>query len=370
MFAKDQGVIAVDRCVFELRQGRAVIITDRAANLLVSSLEHFGEPTRRTLEAVAPGEVDLLLTAFRARALGLSASSVRLQVSPDMSHEVLVRLAYGRPNEGDRALAQRLAVGISEDKLAEAGFYLCRLAETMPALLAVRTSPQTALAFAGLRASGSVLATSVDALAEFKRANVDTVRRLSTAPVPLPDLKDTKFVAYRSRDSLTDHVAVVIGSPDPEAPLVRLHSACLTGDVFRSLRCDCGEQLDKAIAAMREADGGIICYLAQEGRGIGIANKLRAYALQDGGMDTLEANEALGFAADEREFAIAARMLDDLGYGRVRLITNNPEKIGRLESSGIVVTERVPLKATLNPHNERYINARVHKTGYLHAVNG
>ena len=179
------------------------------------------------------------------------------------------------------------------------------------------------------------------------------------------------FVAYRSRDSLADHVAVVIGEPEAQtAPLVRLHSACLTGDIFRSLRCDCGEQLDTAIDAMSQGGGGVICYLAQEGRGIGIANKLRAYALQNDGLDTLEANEALGFAADEREFAIAALMIRDLGLPRIRLMTNNPEKIDGFRRAGIDVVERVGLRATLNPHNTRYIEARVVKTGYLHAVNG
>ncbi len=371
MFLDDMMLVAVDRCVFELRQGRCIVLTGEATTLLVRGLEPDGERGRQVLEAVVPGEVELLLNGYRAMALGLGDEALAVPAAGDVGSRTLERLGYGKPTADDLEIARTRGRSLDDDATAAAAFDLARLAETVPALLALRSGPNTAGAFAGLRDRGSVLATSTRAVETFRRANAASVRRLAEAPVPLPQSDDVRFVAYRSRDSLADHIAVVIGSPEPgDAPLVRLHSACLTGDIFRSLRCDCGEQLDTAVAAMSEAGGGVICYLAQEGRGIGIANKLRAYALQNGGLDTLEANEALGFAADEREFAIAARMLQDLGYNRVRLMTNNPEKIARLAHCGIEVHERVGLKATLNPHNERYIEARVTKSGYLHAVNG
>jgi GTP cyclohydrolase II len=371
MFLEDTSLVAVDRCVFELRQGRCIVITGEDTTLLLRGLEPDGERGRQVMEVVAPGGVELLLNGYRAMALGLGNAALSLAAAKDVPSRTLERLGSGRPTEEDIALARARARAIPDDDAARAAFDLARLAETVPALLAVRSGPNAAGAFAGLMDRRSVLAASTRAVETFRRANAASVRRLADAPVPLPQSDDVRFVAYRSRDSLADHIAVVIGAPAPgTAPLVRLHSACLTGDIFRSLRCDCGEQLDTAIAAMSEAGGGVICYLAQEGRGIGIANKLRAYALQNGGLDTLEANEALGFAADEREFAIAARMLQDLGFERVRLMTNNPEKIARLAHSGIEVIERVGLTATLNPHNERYIEARVAKSGYLHAVNG
>ena len=371
MFLDDTSLVAVDRCVFELRQGRCIVLGGEAKTLLVRGLEPDGERGRQVLEAVVPGEVELLLNGYRAVTLGLGDQALAVPATSDVGSRTLERLGLGKPTVEDLELARRRGRSLAEDATAAAAFDLARLAETVPALLAVRSGPNSAGAFAGLRDRGAVLATSTRAVETFRRANAASVRRLAEAPVPLPQCQDVRFVAYRSRDSLADHIAVVIGSPAPgDVPLVRLHSACLTGDIFRSLRCDCGEQLDTAIATMTEAGGGVICYLAQEGRGIGIANKLRAYALQNSGLDTLEANEALGFAADEREFAIAARMLQDLGFDHVRLMTNNPEKIARLAHCGIQVEERVGLAATLNPHNTRYIEARVVKSGYLHAVNG
>jgi GTP cyclohydrolase II len=371
MFFEDLSLVTVDRCVFELRQGRPVVVRGDAGAWLVSGLEPNGDRGRQVLAALAADRVELLLNGYRAAALRLRAGPAALPVTADIGTRLLERLGFGRPSAADLDLVRPRLRPLDGDDAAEAAFVLTRLAETVPALLALRSGPTTAAAFAGLRDRGTVLATSVAHVAEFRRANASDVRRLAEAPVPLPTEGDVRFVAYRSRDSLTDHVAVVIGRPEADqAPLVRLHSACLTGDIFRSLRCDCGEQLDTAITEMSEAGGGVICYLAQEGRGIGIANKLRAYALQNAGLDTLEANEALGFAADEREFAIAARMLQDLGLTRVRLMTNNPDKIARLRSCNIDVVDRVGLQATLNPHNERYIRARVAKTGYLHAVNG
>lgn len=371
MFFEDPLLVGVDRCVFELRQGRPVIVTGGGGSLLVHGLEPHGDRGRQVIEALVPGGAELLLNRFRAQTLGLGEQTLVVPLAPDVSTRSLERLGFGRPTGADLARVRDDGRAVDDDAATEAAFMLARLAETVPALLALRSGPRAAAAFAGLRDRGTILATSAAAVATFRDANARAVRRLSEAPVPLPATDDVRFVAYRSRDSLADHVAVVIGRPDAEpAPLVRLHSACLTGDIFHSLKCDCGEQLDIAIARMAEAGGGVICYLAQEGRGIGIANKLRAYGLQNGGLDTLEANEALGFAADEREFAIAARMLEDLGCSRVRLLTNNPDKIERLRHSGIEVVDRVPLKATLNPHNERYMQARVEKSGYLPAVNG
>ncbi|MEO1092329.1 MAG: GTP cyclohydrolase II [Pseudomonadota bacterium] len=371
MLLEDTSIVTVDRCVFELRQGRPIIVAGDTGSLLLATLEPQAEASRHWMEALAPRSVELLLNGFRARRLELADDAVSVPVAETMRTGFLERLGYGQPSLAEVSDARRRAADVARDELADAGFYLARLAETIPALLAVRSSPPTTPIFAALRDRATVLATTARSVATFRLANASAVRRLAEAPVPLPSAPAARFVAFRSRDSLGDHVAVVIGDPsEVEAPLARLHSSCLTGDIFRSLRCDCGEQLETAIAAMAEAGGGVICYLAQEGRGIGIANKLRTYALQNAGLDTLEANEALGFAPDEREFAIAALMLRDLGVRRVRLMTNNPEKIERLREFGVDVAERVGLRATLNPHNERYISARVAKNGYLHAVNG
>jgi GTP cyclohydrolase II len=157
----------------------------------------------------------------------------------------------------------------------------------------------------------------------------------------------------------------VIGAFGGKPPLVRLHSECLTGDVFGSLKCDCGPQLRHALALIEGAGGGVLLYLRQEGRGIGLANKLRAYALQDRGLDTVDANLRLGFADDERGYGEAAAMLRELGIGEVRLLTNNPAKVGALQAAGIKVVERVPHHMPTNPHNADYVATKQSKSGHL-----
>ncbi|MDO5643792.1 MAG: GTP cyclohydrolase II, partial [Paracoccus sp. (in: a-proteobacteria)] len=162
------------------------------------------------------------------------------------------------------------------------------------------------------------------------------------------------------------HYAVEIGAPSRDAaPLVRLHSACFTGDVLGSLKCDCGPQLHAALATMGGAGEGVLLYLNQEGRGIGLANKMRAYALQNQGFDTVEANHRLGFEDDERDFRIGAALLREMGFSQVRLMTNNPRKLAMLESHGISVTERVPLILPANRFNRDYLAVKAEKSGHL-----
>jgi len=184
------------------------------------------------------------------------------------------------------------------------------------------------------------------------------------AKLPVDGAEQAEIVAFRTAVDATEHVALIVGQQDDSSPLVRIHSECLTGDVFGSLKCDCGPQLHHALHAMAETKWGVLLYLRQEGRGIGLINKLRAYMLQDQGFDTVDANVRLGFAADARDFSVAARMLRLLGVGQVRLLTNNPEKVSGLQSEGISVAERVPLKIAANPHNERYLATKRDRTGH------
>lgn len=194
------------------------------------------------------------------------------------------------------------------------------------------------------------------------------VQRIAEAELP------TEFgrfctIAYTEAANGKDHL-VLIGKPLGEVPLVRLHSECLTGDALGSLRCDCGPQLAAAQAQIGES-GGILVYLRQEGRGIGLANKIRAYALQDEGMDTLDANLHLGFGDDERDYQVAADILRDLGVSRVKLLTNNPAKVAGLSQHGIEVTDRIGLEIRPNLHNERYLMTKRDRMSHaLHNLNG
>ncbi len=190
------------------------------------------------------------------------------------------------------------------------------------------------------------------------------------AHLPISASEEAEIVAFRARDDLREHVALIIGQHNGDrAPLVRLHSECLTGDILGSRKCDCGPQLDAALAAMADetaAGGwGILLYLRQEGRGIGLINKLRAYQLQDQGFDTVDANTRLGLPAEARDFPVAARMLGLLGVRAIRLMTNNPEKLTALEQHGVVVTQRVPHRLPANPHNIRYLATKRDRAGHL-----
>ena len=202
-------------------------------------------------------------------------------------------------------------------------------------------------------------AADVDALLDPTRLHIAARARL-----PVEASEGAEIVAFRTPEEASDHVALVIGKRDASPPVVRLHSECLTGDVLGSLKCDCGPQLHAALHAMADAPWGVLLYLRQEGRGIGLVNKLRAYALQDQGYDTVDANLRLGFPVEARDFAIAGRMLQLLNIPRIRLMTNNPEKVARLEREGVEVVERIPLALPTNKYNEQYLATKRDRTGH------
>ena len=188
--------------------------------------------------------------------------------------------------------------------------------------------------------------------------------------MPLEAAPDARIIAFRAADGGIEHLAILIGRPEDAlaggaAPLARMHSECFTGDLLGSLRCDCGPQLQGSISRMAAEGAGVLIYLAQEGRGIGLVNKLRAYALQDGGLDTLDANRALGWGADERNFLVAATMLQQLGIERVRLLTNNPEKLAALAACGIGVEGRVQHSFAPNGVNDGYLETKARRFGHL-----
>jgi GTP cyclohydrolase II len=239
-------------------------------------------------------------------------------------------------------------IATADPVAAGAALRLARIAGLLPAFFVGGRDPEVALAVA-----------DIDAHQDATRLTLATRARL-----PVAGAEHAEIVAFRSPDAADEHVALLIGQPDGRAPLVRLHSECLTGDVLGSLKCDCGPQLHAAIAAIAASGWGILLYLRQEGRGIGLVNKLRAYALQDQGFDTVDANTRLGFAVDSRDFGVAATMLSLLSQDRVRLLTNNPAKVAGLEAAGIAVVERVPHSLPSNPHNERYLATKRDRTGH------
>ncbi|MEA3013675.1 MAG: cyclohydrolase [Sphingomonadales bacterium] len=233
--------------------------------------------------------------------------------------------------------------------IAEAALRLARLAGLLPALFTRRDGPAEARVAA---ADVMTFGTGAD------------LRIVSRARLPSRFAEKGEIVAFRSDGDTIEHVALIIGDPNGSPPLVRVHSECLTGDALGSLKCDCGPQLEAALAAIAASGWGILLYLRQEGRSIGLVNKLRAYALQDQGYDTVDANLRLGFADDERDFTVAARMLERLGQTRIRLLTNNPRKVASLEGEGVTVAETVPLKAGEGAHNRAYLSTKRDRSGH------
>lgn len=236
------------------------------------------------------------------------------------------------------------------DRAAGAAIALSRRAGLLPALF-----------LCGEAGDDAVSLTPADVEA-FEHAS--SVRIASRARLPTRFAEQAEIVAFRSDEDGAEHVALLVGTPSGNSPLVRLHSECLTGDVLGSLKCDCGPQLEAALEAIAASGWGILLYLRQEGRGIGLVNKLRAYALQDQGFDTVDSNLRLGFADDERHYMLAARMLAALALDEVRLLTNNPRKVEGLEAAGIRVSERVPLKAGGNVHNQGYLETKRSRSGH------
>ena len=242
---------------------------------------------------------------------------------------------------------------------ASAAIQLVKLSHGLPAVLIADVAVRDTAAFAP-----HIVTVEAEAVARFGDDAVRSLAIASEASVPLNSGTRTRFVVFRDAMGGSS-VAIIVGKPDLTDPVpVRLHSACLTGDVFGSRRCDCGDQLKLALARLEDLGGGIILYLAQEGRGLGLANKMRTYQMQDDGLDTVDANTTLGFDDDERDYGIAARMLQILDCTRVVLLTNNPAKLDGLAKAGIEIASRMPLEAPINADNRRYLTAKAARAGH------
>jgi GTP cyclohydrolase II len=343
--------LAVARAVDELRRGRPVAV----GGLGVMAVELADEAGLAAFER--GGAADLLIAHPRAVLLKLAnqraaaaPQPVRVRREPWLDLAGLVAVADPVTDMATPLKGPFRTVPLADPASAEAAIRLAKRAGALPALLVVDHIDPDWLAV-----------TPDEVLSDRESARLRLVTR---ARLPLDGAPDTQVTAFRNADGGAEHLALVVGTPGA-VPLIRLHSACLTGDVLGSLKCDCGPQLRAAIAAIADAGGGIVLYLQQEGRGIGLLNKLRAYALQDQGFDTVDANLRLGFEIDERDFGLAAAMLRLLGVPRVRLLTNNPAKVAGLEDEGVEVVERVPLKAGEGAHNAAYLATKRDRTGHL-----
>ena len=361
----------VERAAGEFRRGVPVLI--RSAHPDESGVALAAETlTDGTLRALADlcGPGMLVLTHTRASTLKIRLYThevVRIPLSGKERAEEIRAIAdpasdLDHPLKGPFEASRDAA-----PESATASVKLAKLAGLLPAAVIFSIAGDAERALIGTGIS-EVLAGDIGA---FEQRVAEALQLTVRAIVPLEGAEQAELAAFRPQDGGPEHYAVIIGAKgapalSPPGPvLTRLHSECFTGDFLGSLKCDCGDQLRGAVQAIAKAGGGVLLYLAQEGRGIGLMNKLRAYRLQDEGFDTIEANQRLGFADDERLYDVAARMLKLLGYNKVRLLTNNPDKVRALEAAGIEVAERVPHTFPENAHNRDYLRVKAQKAGHL-----
>ena len=362
---------AVERAIGDLRRGDPILLRGaRGEAALVLAAEAVCDEALARMADAGGGRPCLLITGRRSAALGLGTKDWA-----DPGGHTLVALdaagltsaalaALADPGRGEAPSAPVPLPTAPE--LGEAAIEIVKLARLLPAAvfmpLSLEGGPADLTAWA---AAQDILAVGEGGIAAYRFAGAGALSRIIEARLPLANAEDTRVVAFRPGDGGKPHMALVIGVPKPDGgALVRVHSECFTGDLLGSLRCDCGDQLRGAVAAIAESGSGVLLYLSQEGRGIGLVNKLRAYEVQDGGADTAQANEALGFDADERIYMPAARMLQHLGLRRVRLLTNNPDKVAALTRCGITVEERVPHAFPANGHNDFYLATKAARFGH------
>ncbi len=348
--------VSVSRALSELQARRPIRISASGESLLALPVDGLDERRLNDFAVLcSPNALKLVVTEQRARSIGIKASTAMvLPLSRVVGVSTIFDLAANGENEGHFTETAEVA-----SQAATAAIRLAKLSRSLPAVLAGDVMPNRDDDLMHL-----IVTVEADTVNRFAAEATNAFALASEATMPLASGTAARFVVFR--DALgVDQVAIVVGKPDFTQPVpVRLHSACLTGDVFGSRRCDCGDQLRLALARLESLGGGVILYMAQEGRGIGLANKMRAYRLQDGGLDTRDANTTLGFEDDERDYGVAALMLQTLNCTRIVLLTNNPAKLDGLTKAGIEIAARVALEAPVTPHNRRYLTTKAVRSGH------
>ena len=358
------------RAIADLRRGASVVFHGQSGYAaMVKPAEQVSEETLRELADETLARPYLLISAPRARAIGLKPKknvlACSILLSEQFGPEEILQLIGDLPMKIDPATLTVLPE--IENSVAHVVLMLMRSARLMPAAIAAPISDNGPKSLSRWTSDRGHTLVHENAIKSFEETSASLLREAARAKLPIQAAPDSEIAIFQPKDGGTEHFVLIISGGDKiKNPLVRIHSQCITGDLLGSLKCDCGDQLQAAIHQMAEAGGGMVVYLAQEGRDIGLVNKLRAYALQDEGFDTVEANHAIGFETDHRFYLPAATMLKALGHDTIKLMTNNPDKISQIESCGIKVEERIPLHVGRNPFNEKYLDVKREKTGHMH----
>lgn len=361
-------LLSVDRAISELRRGRIIAMQGGDGHaLLATAAEAITDAKLQELEDFTTTRPMLALTSRRAAVLGFAhpkGKIVTVNTSAQLNAQTIQELCDPLADCDVSSLDIKTSETSAYDS-ARAAVLLTKLARLLPAAVCTTFTADHSVDLPAWCARRDMMIVDAGDVFQYENVAARSLTPVSEARIPLEDAENCRIIAYRPVDGGLEHLAIVIGEPDKSEPvLTRLHSECFTGDLLGSLRCDCGDQLRGAIAEISSQGSGLLLYLAQEGRGIGLVNKLRAYSLQDRGFDTIDANEQLGFDADERIYMPAARMLDLLGFNKVRLMTNNPIKMEALHACGVDVTERVQHSFPSNEHNELYLETKKSKSGH------
>jgi GTP cyclohydrolase II len=357
MMLMSDPLIEVDRAISELRRGSLVRVYDAQMGFLALAVDALTIDSLDALIQLGSTAPQLIMTGTRVNVLGIDKADRPVSVISHPQGLSLDLIEYlANPLSALMTPPSMASLEVQDaGPLAQACVTLSKLSRLLPAAIIVEGS-----------GNADIPSVQASSIREYMTIAADSLTQVSEARVPLENAENARVVAFRPRDGGIEHLAIIIGDINPAEPaLVRLHSECFTGDLVGSLRCDCGSQLRGAIGEMAAAGSGILLYLAQEGRGIGLVNKLRAYQLQDAGFDTVDANLQLGFDSDERDYLPAAQMLRMLGVSQVRLMTNNPAKVTALGKCNIEVVERVPHIYPSNKHNDGYLSVKAAKSGHL-----
>ena len=367
--------VKIERAISELRRGGKIIISDinSGMSVILTAAEMIEVDTVTNLSQLTSSRPNIILSSNRANALGLTSNNYPCSILIEKAWTINDILSLCMPLHNHAQPNLNGVIFEKSNNVVSICLLLLRQARLLPAGLMSIISNVPIEKVSDWASKNNMIYIDSFNVTSFEKNNAERLSIAVRAKVPLAETDNCEVVIFRPKDGGNEHFCLLIGKSryslnNQEAahiPMVRIHSQCITGDVLDSLKCDCGQQLKESIKLMAQADEGILIYLAQEGRDIGLLNKLRAYSLQEQGMDTVEANLALGFKDDERLYYPAKEILKQLNIKSIKLITNNPKKINHLTKLGIKVLERIPIKIQANKYNRKYLKTKSKKSGHI-----
>ena len=367
--------VKTERAISELRRGGKIVISDinSGMSVILTAAEMIEIDTITSLNQITSSRPNIILSSNRANALGLSSNNYPCSILIEKLWTINDVLSLCLPLYNYQQPKLNGVVFEKNSNIVSICLLLLRQARLLPAGIMSIISNVAIEKVSDWSSRNNIIYIDSINITSFEKNNAERLSIAVRAKVPLAETDNCEVVIFRPTDGGDEHFCLLIGKSryslnnqeDIHTPMVRIHSQCITGDILDSLKCDCGQQLKESIKLMAKADEGILIYLAQEGRDIGLLNKLRAYSLQEQGMDTVEANLALGFQDDERLYYPAKEILKQLNINSIKLITNNPKKISHLSNLGIKVHERIPIKIKANKYNKKYLKTKSKKSGHL-----